>query len=214
MQAYNLCYSTLVNPSDVSSLDPSKYKKEREWACFCTSTLKFHVRNALKVLVKSLNFIAGPIWRLVTQSCILCQVWFLLRGKEERIVSIAKNWTISKKIPTAGSNGGSRSRGVQGSNKTKYLAKRIRPTRKTWAFHKSVDKWRIKKSHQVDDLFKTLRPRDIDPFYHTVNLSPVLSCTKGLVSTSLESKTKDKKVEPRKTNEVTSNSISTTGTST
>lgn len=40
MQAYNLCYSTLVNPSDVSKLDPSMYKKSENGHVFVHSSVK------------------------------------------------------------------------------------------------------------------------------------------------------------------------------
>jgi DNA polymerase delta subunit 1 len=40
MQAYNLCYSTLVNPGDVSKLDPSTYKKSENGHVFVHSHVK------------------------------------------------------------------------------------------------------------------------------------------------------------------------------
>mmetsp|Transcript_6047 Transcript_6047/g.15029 ORF Transcript_6047/g.15029 Transcript_6047/m.15029 type:complete len:1171 (-) Transcript_6047:183-3695(-) len=40
MQAYNLCYSTLVNPSDVHKLDPSTYKKSENGHVFVHSSTK------------------------------------------------------------------------------------------------------------------------------------------------------------------------------
>ena len=40
MQAYNLCYSTLVNPGDVANLDPSMYKKSENGTVFVHSTVK------------------------------------------------------------------------------------------------------------------------------------------------------------------------------
>lgn len=40
MQAYNLCYSTLVNPADVSKLDPSTYKKSENGHVFVNSETK------------------------------------------------------------------------------------------------------------------------------------------------------------------------------
>jgi DNA polymerase delta subunit 1 len=40
MQAYNLCYSTLVNPSDVHRLDPSKYKRSDNGNVFVHATVK------------------------------------------------------------------------------------------------------------------------------------------------------------------------------
>lgn len=40
MQAYNLCYSTLVNPADVPKLDPSMYKKSENGNVFVHSTVK------------------------------------------------------------------------------------------------------------------------------------------------------------------------------
>lgn len=40
MQAYNLCYSTLVNPADVSKLDPKIYKKSENGHVFVTSETK------------------------------------------------------------------------------------------------------------------------------------------------------------------------------
>ena len=40
MQAYNLCYSTLVNPGDVHQLDPSMYKKSENGHVFVHSTVK------------------------------------------------------------------------------------------------------------------------------------------------------------------------------
>jgi len=40
MQAYNLCYSTLVNPSDVSKLDPKTYKKSENGHVFVTTETK------------------------------------------------------------------------------------------------------------------------------------------------------------------------------
>jgi DNA polymerase delta subunit 1 len=40
MQAYNLCYSTLVNPGDVGNLDPSIYKKSDNGHVFVHSTVK------------------------------------------------------------------------------------------------------------------------------------------------------------------------------
>lgn len=40
MQAYNLCYSTLVNPSDVAKLDPALYKKSENGNVFVHSTVK------------------------------------------------------------------------------------------------------------------------------------------------------------------------------
>eukprot|EP00934_Nitzschia_sp_Nitz4_P009093 Nitzschia sp. Nitz4//scaffold3_size479765//74873//78343//NITZ4_000028-RA/size479765-processed-gene-0.52-mRNA-1//1//CDS//3329550542//9083//frame0 len=40
MQAYNLCYSTLVDPSEVSKLDPSTYKRSENGHVFVTSETK------------------------------------------------------------------------------------------------------------------------------------------------------------------------------
>jgi len=40
MQAYNLCYSTLVSPTDVSKLDPSTYKKSENGHVFVHSSTK------------------------------------------------------------------------------------------------------------------------------------------------------------------------------
>lgn len=40
MQAYNLCYSTLVNPVDVSKLDPDTYKKSENGSVFVQSHVK------------------------------------------------------------------------------------------------------------------------------------------------------------------------------
>lgn len=40
MQAYNLCYSTLVNPGEVNKLDPSIYKKSDNGHVFVHSTVK------------------------------------------------------------------------------------------------------------------------------------------------------------------------------
>jgi DNA polymerase delta subunit 1 len=40
MQAYNLCYSTLVNPADVSKLDPVTYKKSENGNVFVQSHVK------------------------------------------------------------------------------------------------------------------------------------------------------------------------------
>jgi DNA polymerase delta subunit 1 len=40
MQAYNLCYSTLVNPGDVANLDPEIYKKSDNGHVFVHSTVK------------------------------------------------------------------------------------------------------------------------------------------------------------------------------
>lgn len=40
MQAYNLCYSTLVNPKDLSSLDPSDYQRSDNGHIFVTSSKK------------------------------------------------------------------------------------------------------------------------------------------------------------------------------
>lgn len=40
MQAYNLCYSTLVPPSDVSKLDPSQYAKSENGDVFVHSSVK------------------------------------------------------------------------------------------------------------------------------------------------------------------------------
>jgi DNA polymerase delta subunit 1 len=40
MQAYNLCYSTLVNPGDASKLDPSTYKKSENGHVFVNSEAK------------------------------------------------------------------------------------------------------------------------------------------------------------------------------
>lgn len=40
MQAYNLCYSTLVNPADIAKLDPSLYKKSENGNVFVHSTVK------------------------------------------------------------------------------------------------------------------------------------------------------------------------------
>lgn len=40
MQAYNLCYSTLVNPADVAKLDPSTYKKSENGHVFVNSATK------------------------------------------------------------------------------------------------------------------------------------------------------------------------------
>ena len=40
MQAYNLCYSTLVNPSDVAKLDPKTYKKSENGHVFVTTETK------------------------------------------------------------------------------------------------------------------------------------------------------------------------------
>jgi len=40
MQAYNLCYSTLVSPKDVSKLDASQYKKSENGNIFVHSTVK------------------------------------------------------------------------------------------------------------------------------------------------------------------------------
>lgn len=40
MQAYNLCYSTLVNPQDVAKLDPSTYKKSDNGHVFVNSDTK------------------------------------------------------------------------------------------------------------------------------------------------------------------------------
>lgn len=40
MQAYNLCYSTLVNNADVGKLDPSTYKKSENGHCFVHSSVK------------------------------------------------------------------------------------------------------------------------------------------------------------------------------
>lgn len=40
MQAYNLCFSTLVNPSDVAKLDPALYKKTDNGNVFVHSTVK------------------------------------------------------------------------------------------------------------------------------------------------------------------------------
>jgi DNA polymerase delta subunit 1 len=43
MQAYNLCYSTLVSPSDVSKLDPSLYKKTENGNVFVHSHVKMGI---------------------------------------------------------------------------------------------------------------------------------------------------------------------------
>jgi DNA polymerase delta subunit 1 len=40
MQAYNLCFSTLVNPSDVPKLDPKTYKKSENGHVFVHSSVK------------------------------------------------------------------------------------------------------------------------------------------------------------------------------
>jgi DNA polymerase delta subunit 1 len=40
MQAYNLCYSTLVNSADVAKLDPSQYKKSENGYYFVHSSVK------------------------------------------------------------------------------------------------------------------------------------------------------------------------------
>jgi DNA polymerase delta subunit 1 len=40
MQAYNLCYSTLVNPADVANMDPAVYKKSDNGHVFVHSTVK------------------------------------------------------------------------------------------------------------------------------------------------------------------------------
>lgn len=40
MQAYNLCYSTLVNPADVSKVDPSKYKRSENGHVFVHASVK------------------------------------------------------------------------------------------------------------------------------------------------------------------------------
>ena len=40
MQAYNLCYSTLVSPKDVHKIDPSKYKKSENGHVFVHSSVK------------------------------------------------------------------------------------------------------------------------------------------------------------------------------
>ena len=40
MQAYNLCYSTLVNPTDVDKLSPDMYKKSENGNVFVQSTVK------------------------------------------------------------------------------------------------------------------------------------------------------------------------------
>jgi DNA polymerase delta subunit 1 len=40
MQAYNLCYSTLVSPRDVAKLDPNQYKKSENGSVFVHSHVK------------------------------------------------------------------------------------------------------------------------------------------------------------------------------
>ena len=40
MQAYNLCYSTFVNPQDAKNMDPSLYKKSDNGHCFVNSSVK------------------------------------------------------------------------------------------------------------------------------------------------------------------------------
>lgn len=40
MQAYNLCYSTLINPADVSKVDPKLYKKSENGNAFVHATVK------------------------------------------------------------------------------------------------------------------------------------------------------------------------------
>lgn len=40
MQAYNLCYSTLVNPSDLKDVDPNLYKKSENGHCFVHTSVK------------------------------------------------------------------------------------------------------------------------------------------------------------------------------
>lgn len=47
MQAYNLCYSTLVSPSHVSQLDPSIYKKSENGHVFVHSTVKKGILPAI-----------------------------------------------------------------------------------------------------------------------------------------------------------------------
>jgi DNA polymerase delta subunit 1 len=40
MQAWNLCYSTLVSPMDVNRVDPELYKKSENGHCFVHSNVR------------------------------------------------------------------------------------------------------------------------------------------------------------------------------
>ena len=40
MQAYNLCYSTMVEPKDVNKMDPKTYKKSENGHVFVHSSVK------------------------------------------------------------------------------------------------------------------------------------------------------------------------------
>lgn len=51
MQAYNLCYSTLVTPGDVRKLSPDQYKKSENGNVFVTATTK---KGILPIILEEL----------------------------------------------------------------------------------------------------------------------------------------------------------------
>ena len=51
MQAYNLCYSTLVNNQDVGKLDPSTYNKSENGNIFVKSDVK---KGILPIILQDL----------------------------------------------------------------------------------------------------------------------------------------------------------------